>query len=92
MASDLIGFDIFTLRGDPVRRTIAALKVARDQVRLALQDTSSWRMEAALADIEDEIADQLALITKAADDDAADVETNRGLETTRQAWLPLKAA
>lgn len=92
MAPDLIGFENLTLKGGPVARATAALKVARHQVRLALQDTTSWRMEAVLSDIEDQIADQLAQMAGATDDDAADLETNGEVEASRQAWLPLRAA
>ena len=74
MASDLIGFDNFTLKGDPLSRAKAALRVARHQVRLAYGDTDSWRLEAVLSDVEDEIGVQLSLIEDAVEDDAAEAE------------------
>ena len=92
MAIDLIGFDNFTLKGDPVTRAISALRVARHQVRLALHDTASWRMEAALSNIDDEIGMHLGRIREAAEDDAADAEASGEAEANRQAWLPLRAA
>jgi hypothetical protein len=92
MASDLIGFDVFTLKGDPLSRAIAALRVARNQVQLAIDDTGSWRLEAALSDIEDEIAVCLSRIRDAVDDDATDAEENGDAASRRQAWLPLRAA
>ena len=91
-AQDLIGFDTVTLTGDPVRRAIAALRVAQLQVRLTVQDTASWRMEAALSQIEDEIAAHIAQIQSASDDDRADAEATGEAQSARQAWLPLRAA
>ena len=92
MASDLVGFDSFTLKGDPVSRAKAALRVARHQVRLAYGDTESWRLEAVLSDIEDEIGVHLSRIEDAVDDDAADAEESGEAASLRQAWLPLKVA
>jgi hypothetical protein len=92
MASDLIGFDLFTLKGDPVSRAVAALRVARQQVRLAYSDTESRRLEAVLSAIEDEISDHLGRIANAMDDDAADQQTSGDAIALRQAELPLRAA
>lgn len=92
MASDLIGFDNFTLKGDPLSRAKAALRVARHQVRLAYGDTDSWRLEAVLSDIEDEIGIHLSRIEDAVDDDAAEEEESGEAALLRQAWLPLKVA
>jgi hypothetical protein len=92
MTSDLIGYDSFTLKGDPISRAIAALRVARQQVRLAYDDTGSWRLEAALAEIEDEIGVQLSRIRDAVDGDNADAEESGDAAAVRQAWLPLRAA
>ncbi len=89
---DLIGFDTVTLTGDPVVRAIAVLCLARHQVRLALQDAISGRMEAALSDIEDEIVAQIGRLHDAADDDVADAEACGAAQANRQAWLPLRAA
>jgi hypothetical protein len=92
MASDLIGFDTFTLKGDPLSRAMAALRVARQQVRLAYDDTKSWRLEMALSDIEDDLSVHLSVINDAVDDDAADEEASGEAQARRQAWLPLRAA
>jgi hypothetical protein len=90
--SDLIGFDSFTLKGDSLTRAMAALRVARQQVRLAVADTDSWRVEAALSEIEDEIGVHLSRIEDAVDDDVADREESGEAAARRQAWLPLRAA
>jgi hypothetical protein len=92
MASDLIGFDIFTLKGDPLSRAMAALRVARQQVRLAYADTDSWRVETVLSDIEDDLGVHLSKIEDAVDDDAADLEASGEAAALRQAELPLRAA
>jgi len=92
MASDLIGFDSFTLKGDPLSRAMAALRVARLQVRLAIADTGSRRLETVLSDIEDEIGVHLSNIKDAVDDDAADAEQSGEAEVRRQAELPLRVA
>jgi hypothetical protein len=92
MASDLIGFDNFTLKGDPLSRAKAALRVARHQVRLAYGDTASWRLEAVLSDIEDEIGIHLSRIEEAVDDDTAEAEESGEAASLRQAWLPLRVA
>jgi hypothetical protein len=92
MASDLIGFDSFTLKGNALARAKAALRVARHQVRLAYGETESWRLEGVLSDIEDEIGLQLSRIEDAEEDDAADAEESGEAATLRQAWLPLRVA
>jgi hypothetical protein len=92
MASDLIGFENLTLKGDPLSRAIAALRVARLQVRFAIADTQSWRLETVLSGIEDEIGVHLGSIKDAVDDDAADAEENGDTEARRQAELPLRVA
>ena len=92
MASDLIGFDLFTLKGNPLDRAKAALRVARQQVRLAYDDTASWRVETVLSDIEDQIGVDISAIEGALDDDAADKEASGEAYKLRQAELPLRAA
>jgi hypothetical protein len=88
--ADLIGFDNITLKGDPLSRAKAALRIARQQVRLASADTDSWRLEAVLASIEDDLGVHLHKIDNAQEDDAAAlVESDPVL---LQAWLPLRAA
>lgn len=73
-------------------RAIAALRVAREQVRLAIADVESWRVEEGLSEIEDEIGVQLAKIDDAAEADAAELEESGEAAARRQAWLPLRAA
>jgi hypothetical protein len=92
MAADLIGFDNFTLKGDPLSRARAALRVARQQVRLAYSATDSRRLEDALADIDDEIGVQLSRIETAIAGDEADREQSGEAEKLRQSWLPLRVA
>jgi hypothetical protein len=59
---------------------------------LAYGDTESWRLEAVLSDIEDEIGVHLSQIQQAVDDDAADAEESGEAASLRQAWLPLRVA
>jgi hypothetical protein len=92
MAPDLIGFDLFTLKGDPLDRAMAALRVARQQVRLANADTQSWRLETALSDIEDALGGHLSRIEGAIEDDADELEASGEASKLRQAELPLRAA
>jgi hypothetical protein len=92
MMSDLFGFENFTLKGDQLSRACAALRVARHQVRLAYGDAGSWRLEAVLSDIEDEIGVHLSQIQEAVDDDAAEAEESGQAASLRQAWLPLRVA
>jgi len=90
-ASDLFGFDTVTLLGDPLARAIAALRVARHQVRLAQGDTESPRLEDVLADIEDDIGAHLKQIEDAVEDDADDLAERTEWWALRQAELPLRA-
>ena len=73
---------------DPVTRAIDALKLARRHVRLAQRATNNWRLEAALADIEDDLGVDLSRIQDAMDDNAADAEFNGEAQARRQAWQP----
>jgi hypothetical protein len=91
-SSDLFGFDTFTLKGDPLQRAAAALQVARQQVRHALADVESWRVEVALSEAEDELGVLLSKIDDAVDADAAELEESGAAAVRRQAWLPLRAA
>jgi len=49
-------------------------------------------MQDALAALEDALADHLAAIETAADDDKADAEDSGEAERERRAWRPLRAA
>jgi hypothetical protein len=90
--SDLFGYETVTLKGDPLDRARAALRIARHQVRLANADTQSWRLEGVLSDIDDEIGGHLSQIADALDDDAAEMEASGEAHKLRQAELPLRAA
>jgi hypothetical protein len=92
VARDLIGFDLFTLKGDPLERAKAALRVARTQVRLAYDEAQSWRLETVLSDIEDALGVHLSQIANAVQDDADDLEASGEAAALRQAELPLRAA
>ena len=92
MASNLAGFDLFTLKGDPLDRAKAALRVARQQVRLANAAADGWQLETVLADIEDQIGVHISAIEGAVDDDAAELEASGKAYRLRQAELPLRAA
>jgi hypothetical protein len=84
--ADLVGFENLTLKGDPLSRAKAVLRIARQQVRLASADTDSWRLEEVLAGI----GVHLHKIENAQEDDAAALV--EGDPAPLQAWLPLRAA
>jgi hypothetical protein len=90
-ASDLFGFDTVTLLGNPLERAVAALRVARHQVRLAQGDTKSARLEGVLEDIEDDLGAHLKRIDDALEDDADDFADSAEWWALRQAELPLRA-
>jgi hypothetical protein len=90
--ADLFGFDTVTLKGDPLDRAKAALRVARQHVRLANADTNSWRLEDVLSEIEDDIGVHISRIDDAVMDDADDLEASGEAQRLRQAELPLRAA
>jgi hypothetical protein len=92
MTSDLIGFDSFTLKGDPLSRAVAALRVARLQVRAANTAQNTWRLEEVLSEIEDGLSDHLASIENAVDEDAIEAEESGEAAERRQAELPLRVA
>jgi hypothetical protein len=92
MVQDLIGFENFTLKGDSLSRAVAALRVARNQVRLAIAETESWRVEAVLSEIEDNLTVDLRRVEAALDDDAAEMTQTGEASARLQARLPLKAA
>jgi hypothetical protein len=92
MTSDLIGFDLFTLKGDPLERAMAALRVARLHVQLAYASTDSVRLEEVLSDIEEEVRGGLKSIENAIEDDADDFYASPEWVRDRQAELPLRVA
>jgi hypothetical protein len=91
-AADLFGFDTVTLKGDPLDRAKAALRIARLHVRLANADTDSWRLEMVLSEIEDEIGVHISRIDDAVTDDWDDLEASGEAQRLRQAELPLRVA
>jgi hypothetical protein len=91
-AADLFGFDTVTLKGAPLDRAKAALRVARLHVRLANADTKSARLEDVLSEIEDEIGVHISRIDDAVMDDADALEASGEAQRLRQAELPLRAA
>jgi hypothetical protein len=91
-AADLFGFDTVTLKGDPLDRAKAALRIARLHIRLAYANTDSWRLEAVLSEIEDEIGVYLRRIDDAVTDDWDDLEASGEAQRLRQAELPLRVA
>jgi hypothetical protein len=90
--ADLFGFDTVTLKGDPLERAKAALRIARLHVRLAYDDTQSGRLEDVLSEIEDEIGGHISRIDNAVTADADDLEASGVAQRLRQAELPLRAA
>jgi len=67
------------------------LEIARHLARVA-QGPADRHMQDALAALEDALADHLAAIETAADDDKADAEDSGEAERERRAWRPLRAA
>ena len=83
--------DTFMLSGDHEQRLVQVLKTARHLARVA-QGPADRHMQDALAALEDALADHLAAIETAADDDKADAEDSGEAERERRAWRPLRAA
>jgi hypothetical protein len=84
--------DVFTLTGDPIDRVQQVLDVARHQIRLGQHAPIDYRMEAALAEAEEAIANARALVADAIEAAQADKEASGEAEHERQAWLPLYRA
>ena len=80
--------DTFTLSGDNESR-LAQLLELRDTKRALAQTAAAPRMQDALTDIEDALADQLAALANALEDDKADAEAAGDLG---RSWRPLRAA
>ena len=80
--------DTFTLSGDDEQRLTQLLELARHQARAA-QTAAAPRMQDALTDIEDTLADHLAALANALEDDEADAEA---LGDPGRSWRPLRAA
>ena len=80
--------DTFTLSGDDKSRLTQLLALAQRQARVA-QTAAAPRIQDALTDLEDAIADQIAALANAAEDDKADAEA---LGDPGRSWRPLRAA
>jgi hypothetical protein len=80
--------DTFTLSGDDKSRLTQLLALAQRQARVA-QTAAAPRMQDALTDLDDAIADQIAALANAAEDDKADAEA---LGDPGRSWRPLRAA
>ena len=65
--------DTFTLSGDDESRLTQLLELARHQARVA-QTAAAPRMQDALTELEDALADRIAALRNAAEDDQADAE------------------
>jgi hypothetical protein len=83
--------ETLTLAGDHESRLSQLLRVAQQEARLA-QRSANARMEDAFVEVEHALADQLAILTLAAEDDAAEAEASGATERERQAWRPLRAS
>ena len=80
--------DTFVLSGDDESRLVQLLELARHQARVA-QASAAPRMQDALTELEDALADELAALANAAEDDKADAEA---LGDVGRSWRPLRAA
>ena len=69
-------------------RLVQLLELARHQARVA-QTAAAPRMQDALTDIEDALADHLAALANAEEDDKADAEASGD---PGRSWRPLRAA
>jgi hypothetical protein len=91
MATQTPVLDTFTLSGDYEARVAQLLRIARHQARVA-QAAAAPHMHDALADLEDTLSDQIAVLENARQDDRADVEYSGEAERERLAWRPLRVA
>src|SRR5215469_7291266 len=80
--------ETFTLSGDYADRVAQLLRITQQHARIA-QGGATPRVQEALTEIEDAIADQLAALDKAAEDDWADAEASGNAERRRRSWRAL---
>ena len=80
--------DTFTLTGDDKSGLTQLLELPRHQARVA-QTAAAPRMQDALTELEDALADRIAALSNAAEDDQADSEA---LGDPGRSWRPLRAA
>jgi hypothetical protein len=85
------GFGLATPKGDPLHLASAALRVARHQVQLPIDDTKKGQIEGVLFSMLDDVGVYTSKVTGTMDYSSASGES--GEATARwQAWLPLRAA
>jgi hypothetical protein len=80
--------DQFAFSGERVDRLRQVLMLAERQARLVQGDGYGRNVQTAAADIEDAVADLLALLAGAMEDDKAEAEEVGEAEKARQAWFP----
>jgi hypothetical protein len=83
--------DNIALAGNSEARVVQLLRMARHYARVA-QLEARPRKQDALTELEDTLADQLASLENADEDDKADAEESGEAERERQVWRPLRAA
>jgi hypothetical protein len=83
--------DNIALAGYPEDRLVQLLRMARHYARVA-QLEARPRKQDALTELEDTLADQLASLENADEDDKSEAEESGEAERERQAWRPLRAA
>jgi hypothetical protein len=70
---------------------VQLLRMARHYARVPQSDARP-RKQDALTELEDALADQLAALENADEDDKSDAEDSGEAARERQAWRPLRAA
>ena len=88
MDTQAIISNTFSLTGESLDRLRQALRVALHQARVTQSSGYGRHVEDALVEVEDTIADQLANIENAVDDDRAEAEETGEAERERQSWFP----
>jgi len=83
--------ETFTLSGDHDTPVAQLLRITQQYARVA-QAGATPRVQEALTEIEDAIADQLAALDKAAEDDWADAEASGNAERRRRSWRALRVS
>ena len=73
---------------DHLEPLLQALRVALHQARVTQSSSYGRHVEDALVEVEDAIANQLATIENAVDDDRAEAEETVEAERERQSWFP----
>jgi hypothetical protein len=84
--------ETITLSGDALIRAVAALELAKRQVRLAQNMTDGWRIEEALSEAEDGLSDHIRGIRRAIEAAEDDEEESGLAERIRRSERPLHPA